>query len=393
MTILLACEFGVGLRHTARLLKLAHYYMETGQKVAFCHYDTRALKFLLKDIPAGFTLLATPTQGCSLKSMPLGSYGDILSCLGCDDPDLLTLHLASWQAILTQVKPSLIICENAPVLSLAAKSIAPLIGMGDGYSMLPFVKDKFPLLRPDIHPKVRTDILLERMNEALKRRNLSPLGEFGDIWQGYPLVISHLPELDMYLPYRKEAVHASFYPLADTATPLETFSFFAYLFADYPNVDSILISLVQNNMQGVVYMPDASHKIIDYLTQKNITVHRTLKEPLMDYLASKNFVFHHGGMDLTQAAFATGIPQIFFPTSMNGLFLANTLKKRGCGDLINAHKMGLTQLAQTIKTFVYQSNFRHWSQMEGLQIRERKSETAFERIIKSVSELQGRQAA
>jgi hypothetical protein len=393
MTILLACEFGAGLRHTARLLKLAQYYMEAGQNVAFCHYDTKTLKFLLKGIPAGLNLLTTPAQGCSLKLTPLGSYGDILSCLGCDDPDLLNLHLASWQAILNQIKPSLIICENAPVLSLAARSVAPLIGMGDGYSILPFAKDKFPLLRPDVHPKVRPDTLLTRMNEALKRRNLSPLETFGDIWQGYPLFISHLPELDMYLSYRKEAVHASFYPLEDTANPIETPSFFAYLFADYPNVDSILISLVQNKMQGVVYMPDASCKIIDYLTPKNITVHRTLEKPLMDYLTSKNFVFHHGGMDVTQAAFAKGIPQIFFPTSINGLFLANTLKSRGCGDFINAHKMGLTQLAQTIKTFVYQSNFHHWSQMEGLKIRERKAETAFEKILKSAREHQGRQAA
>jgi hypothetical protein len=393
MTILLACEFGVGLRHTARLLKLAQHYLETGHNVAFCHYDTRILKFLLKDTPAGLSLLATPAQGCSLKVKPLGSYGDILSCLGCDDPDLLTLHLASWQAVLNQVKPSLIICENAPVLSMAAQSVAPLIGMGDGYSILPFAKDKLPLLRPDVHPKVRPDILLARMNEALKRRSLPALETFGNIWQGYPLFISHLPELDMYLPYRKEAVHAPFYPLEDTADPMETPSFFAYLFADYPNVDSILISLVQNNMQGVVYMPDASHKIIDYLTPKNITVHRTLEKPLMDYLAGKNFVFHHGGMDLTQAAFAKGIPQIFFPTGMNGLFLANTLKSRGCGDFINAHKMELAQLTQAIKTFVYQSNFRHWSQMESLQVKEKKLETAFELILKSAGELQERQAA
>lgn len=294
MKVLFGWELGGGQGHIQRLVALAQMLKSQGVEPVF------ALKsYNIKGATLPGQIVLAPRLPFSGRSESY-TFADILEAFGFGNTNLLRKHLQAWQAVITEVKPNLVVSDHAPGLVLAAHGIVPTIVTGDGFAVPPAV-EIFPPLRFPIPPESaqRQQQVSNTVMDVIKSD--TPLGQ---VLHGDASLLFSIPELDPYQHLRTDEQYIS---LHITPIPKNLYSSdgpnWAYLYDDYTYRDLVLETL----------RPECDFK------------------PLSEVLAGKSLAIHHGSSTTSIACLLAGIPQLVFPQYLEHQLNCIALSQLGVG--------------------------------------------------------------
>jgi hypothetical protein len=331
MKVLFGWQLGGGQGHIQRLVALAQILESYGVEPIFAlkSYDLKMQHFGWK------TVLAPPLQFPS--RFESYSYGDILETFGFGNADFLRSHLAAWKALLTELKPNLVIADHAPGLVLAARGIVPTVVIGGGFIVPPPV-DIFPILRFPAPPEVEQR--QERVNNTVRQvMELDiPLGQ---ALNGQDRFIFSIPELDPYRYLRLQACYVSVH-IAPIPNDLHDFngSTWAYLGEDYTHRNLVL----------QMFKPESEFK------------------PLEQALARKSLAIHHASLTTSITCLLAGIPQLVLPRHLEEYLNALSLSQLGVAILVTNPTWEKLLIAQNQAYGLIQNvkqkaiDLTHWNQ-------------------------------
>jgi hypothetical protein len=294
MKVLFGWELGGGQGHIQRLVALAQMLMSQGIEPVF------ALKsYNIKGASLPGQIVLAPRLPFSGRSESY-TFADILEAFGFGNANLLRSHLQAWQAVISEVKPNLVVTDHAPGLVLAARGIVPTIVTGDSFAVPPAI-EVFPPLRFPIPPESaqRQQQVSRTVTEVIKSE--TPLGQ---VLRGDTSLIFSIPELD---PYRHLRTDEQYISLHITPIPKDLHSSagknWAYLYDDFPYRNLVLETL----------RPNCDFK------------------PLSEVLAGKSLAIHHGSSTTSIACLLAGIPQLIFPQYLEHQLNGMALLQQGVG--------------------------------------------------------------
>jgi len=288
MKVLFGWELGGGQGHIQRLVALAAMLQAQGVEPVF------ALKsYNIKGANLPGQIVLAPRLPFSGRSESY-TFADILEAFGFGNTNLLRSHLQAWQAVISQVKPNLVITDHAPGLVLAARGIVPTIVTGDSFAVPPAV-EVFPPLRFPTPPQSaqRQQQVTNTIRDVFKSD--APLGQ---LFQGDVSLLFSIPELD---PYRHLRTNEQYISLHVAPMPQNLHSSngpnWAYLYDDFAYRHLVLETL----------RPNCDFK------------------SLSEVLTGKSLAIHHGSSTTSIACLLAGIPQLIFPQylehQLNGMAL------------------------------------------------------------------------
>lgn len=319
MKVLFGWELGAGQGHIQRLVALARILELNGVEPVF------ALKsYNIKGIGFPWQIVFAPHLPFSGREESY-TFADILETYGFGNADLLRSHLKAWQAVLGEVKPSLIIADHAPGLVLAARGIVPTVVIGDGFTVPPPI-EVFPVLRFPAPPQ--SEVRQEQVSNTVRSVvNLdAPLGK---VLNGDASFILSIPQLDFYRHLRTQDQYVGIHnaPIPSNLHKSDAPAW-AYLADDYPHRNLVLETL----------KPESDFK------------------PLTEVLAGKSLAIHHGGLTTAITCLLAGIPQLILrrhleqhlnAIALSGLGVAKMITKPTWSELLIAQSQAyaLTQNA------------------------------------------------
>lgn len=276
MKVLLGWELGGGQGHIQRLVALARMLKSHGVEPIF------ALKsYKLKGTSLPGQIVFAPRLPFSGRAESY-TFEDILETFSFGNAKLLRAHLQTWQSIISEVKPNLVIADHAPGLVLAAHGIVPTIVASDAFSVPPAI-EVFPPLRFPTPPELTQR--QQQVSNTIKAviKSDTPLGK---LLNGDTSFIFGIPELDPYRHLRTCEHYLGLYftPILSNRQSSNGPAW-AYLYDDYECRNFVVQTL---------------RPVCDF-------------KPLSEVLAGKSLAIHHGSSTTSIACLLTGIPQLVFP--------------------------------------------------------------------------------
>ncbi|MBL0941738.1 MAG: hypothetical protein IBJ00_03275 [Alphaproteobacteria bacterium] len=389
--IVLICEYEKGLSHFFRLVNLAKTLKNENHEIYLVYNSPVTAKFLTcTDL---FPILPSPRPpnwSFEGKTVRIGGYSDTLAMIGFKNANDLKALIKSWRALFDLICPSLIICDQAPTAALAAFDIISTLHLGDGFSLPPFISGDFPRLRADSPPTIKRKLLYDNIKSVQHDFHIRCSLETGE-WGGKAgenQFICHIPELDIYLPYRNSYLSGPFFPLPQACLPLERKTFFAYLSGEYPFLDLVLVALVESKLQGEVVIPGLSKQAENYLLKHGIKVHHLTELTSFEtFMAGKNLVIHHGGVHTAELAFALGTVQAIIPTSTETSLIGIKVQEAKCGKILPAHKSSISDITDFLLALSNQTDHMQWAEMKATTLFKQNYEPVFPKIIKLIYNL------
>jgi hypothetical protein len=334
-TVLLGWELGGGLGHVHQALALAR------ELAAHGHRPVLAFKNLVEPWPvlqgSPFPVLQAPLWHprpvAAERNFLAGSYADILAIRGFADVGDLTAMVQGWQALLDLVQPRLVIADHSPTLCLAAYQALPVVMHGNGFILPPVDQATFPPLVPDAAPVLPQEQLLAVVQEVQRRRR-RPLPATLPGLLAAERFLTALPELDPYQAVRRETQLGPIEPLPAPAPPPADSCFFAYLSAEAPHAEDVLLSLARSGVRGGAYLRGASPAQRERLRAAGMEV-TDRPAPLTELLPRISVIVHHAGLGVSQQALAAGRPQILLPQHLEHSLTAQKLASLGVGGFLS----------------------------------------------------------
>ncbi|BDA73240.1 hypothetical protein CAL7716_074060 [Calothrix sp. PCC 7716] len=331
MKVLFGWELGGGQGHIQRLVVLARELEIYGVEPVFAlkSYNIKATSF-------PWQIVFAPRLPFTGRSESY-TFADILETFGFGNYNLLKSHILAWQAIIKEVKPSLIITDHAPGLVIAAKNIVPTIVTGDAFTVPPPV-EIFPNLR--IPAPLESQQRQEQVSNTVKQilQYSAPLGQ---ILNGDTSFIFGIPELDPYQHLRSLNQYLSVHvtPIPNNLYKSDGHAW-AYLYDDYSHR-----SLVLNTLK-----PQCDF------------------QPLTKVLAGKSLAIHHGSSTTAITCLLAGIPQLLLPKHLEHQLNAVSLSGLGVAKTIN-NPTWETLVAKRAQAYLLVENallqaekLAHWNQ-------------------------------
>lgn len=334
--------------------------------------------------------LPAPTAGSPLIHKPrgiikIGGFSDRLVLLGFNNPHLLYTLANCWEHIYTLLKPNLLIADCAPVASLVAQGLIPIIQVTDGFSLPPSHLMEFPRLRPDVPPLATSESILHNIQSVQEKRRKPISFDFACLFESEANFICHLPHFDPYFSLRKGNVtYGSFNNLPSLNLMQPRQYFFAHLDLNYPDIEEIIISLTQLEQKGFYYIPDLPASLRIFLTSKG----GMLIDNLVDFekvLLQCSFVVHHGNLTIAESALCAGILQFSIPYNFESDWLANLLNKLNVGLSIYSAINPIEALARTIKENWNRLSLKEWAILRAQHLQQQNYKPIQEMILDACS--------
>lgn len=328
-TVLLACELGGGMGHIDPLLRIAKGLAAEGHRpvlavrnLSLAWPKARETSFPLMQAPVFFW--RTSAGGVHSSA----GYADTLVQTGFESVDTLMPLIRGWEALLEDLRPSLIIADYSPVVTLAVYRKLPVLNVGFGFIVPPTNAPTFPPLvpnKPDLVPQ--QDVL--NVIQAVQRLRGQPEPETltGVFAEAEPF-LTVLPQLDHYVHVQRQG-HLG--PMVELLPPQpwpDQPRFFAYLKATNPKVENLLSALGQSGYAGKAFVLGASADVQAKLSRSGVEI-LSAPTPINEVLPHVNVVIHHAGINMSQQALAAGRPQLLFPEHLEGLVTAARLHALG----------------------------------------------------------------
>jgi rhamnosyltransferase subunit B len=328
---MLAWELGEGLGHVQRLLRVALPLQADGHVPVLVLCNTIEPWSLLRE--TGLPVLQAPVCGANVRIAELKSAGfslaDILALRGWDAVDRLLPTVMAWQRLLEMLQPRVVVADFSPTACLAAFRKLPTVVVGSGFSVPPLDQGEFPSLTPGPSATRQDQMLAVAQDVQRLRRDPVPVSLTDILAQGECFAAT-LPELDPYAGMRAESVWDPLEPLLTPPPVPHAPHFFAYLSADFPQVELVVTELALTGCRGTVYLRSAAAAVRERLKLQGLEM---LDKPasMTSMLTKASVVVHHGGLGLAQAALAAGRPQILLPQHLEQFTTSEHLRKLGAG--------------------------------------------------------------
>ncbi|GEM_PF-6424690 len=386
--IIIAWEYERDTSHISRLKHLQKQLKQIGHQVYLVGSSLPALE----DSDC-LPFISSPKAPAPAIHKPravtkMGGYGDRLALLGFNNARILANLVASWDTIFELINPRLLICDCAPVASLAAYKHIPSIQLSDALSLPPSHLADFPRLRPDAPPLASTHDMLKNVHAVQSRRKKELPPYLPAILQSEYSFISHIPELDPYQTFRSgngNVKSGPFLPLPSYSIRNEKDYFFAYLKMDYPDIEEIIIGLSDLDKKGIFYIPGAPYGLQEYLVQSGMIVCQAYPV-LNEVLKNCAFTIHHGDIVVAEAALAAGIPQFVLPNHFESNWVGHYLEQIGVGVSFHPalHPIAATKnkienalmlkTAEKIKRSSNKQTLREWADLRAQHFLQKKYE-------------------
>jgi len=385
-TIILAWEDGKGLSHLSRLLEIGTRLFAQGHCIYVIVRDVTYLQWFKHD----FKVLASPVYQHSpantLRKHRIGGYADYLTLLGFNSVKNLSQLINAWDQLFHLIKPDLLICDNAPLASLAAFNTLPCLQVSNGFNLPPLNLPTLPRLRPDVPPLAREEVLLENILRVQIPRKRPPLRQLADITNGHTRFVCHLPELDPYYLSRQSEHTGPLLPLPFASNSSNSQHFFAYLSASYPGLDDLLVKIAESPGQGSFFIPNASSMLKKFLKQSGKNVYENLPS-ISEITTTHNLIIHHGGLTLAQLALHAGLPQILLPLSLETDIISYRLKEQQVGFRIDNSQQPYEIADQILATMQGLHLLQEWSTFKSQEIQQRNCFPLMDSIIAASNEI------
>jgi UDP:flavonoid glycosyltransferase YjiC (YdhE family) len=337
--VLFVSELGSGFGHVRRLLPVAAAAARAGHRPLFLVPNPEEVAAFVTQ--AGFGLQSTPSglrrpAGSAPARSVATSFADILGGAGFADPEYLFELTAAWDAAITALGPSAVVCEFSPFLNVATFAARlPVLVLGYGFVLPPPQLPRFPSLR-DGAPLYEEPRLLDNVKDVCARRSRPAPVALPALLSGSSHAVTGLGALD---PYRADRLHAAVgvpcvdcRPLAEQA-PLH--DVFGYLLGDSPTTLQVLRVLAASGVRGRVFVRRGSAAQRQALTGSGVTWLEA-PEPIRRALGEARVILHHGSMLMSEEALMAGRPQLLIPLYLEHLLTARALRDLGVARVVRA---------------------------------------------------------
>ncbi len=257
------------------------------------------------------------------------SFADILGSSGWGDAAVAGALMASWDTLLSLVRPDLVVADHAPTLLAYARQRLPRVSVGLGFTTPPASLARLPALHDGPAGSFDEDAVLAAVNAALAQRGRPTLARLSQAYDAEATFITVMAELD---PYQGARVQPALGPLI-APTPLrpdpETPGVFAYLAADDPRTAPLIAALAEvGPVRAFVRRADAAGRAALRAAGAEVFDSPT---DVAAALAAADVVAHHGGAGVTQDAILGGRPQLLLPRHLEQQWNAHVVERHGVG--------------------------------------------------------------
>lgn len=386
--IMIGYELGGGHGHLYRLLPPVRALEAEGHRVTLFLRNIRENASLLAGekcalLPVPDLVSSIPGTG---NEAPLSSYLDIMCVAGFYHRQTLDAGIRTWNTLLEQAAPDLVVADHSPMLLLACFGRYPVVQVADGFTLPPAHRSQFPKFRRGGRPLVDPVHVLRVMRDVQRANGLPQPESVTQPFRTSGRLVCSLPELDPYGDQRRDPVIGPVQGLLEPRpTPQGEPHFFAYFDLQHQTTWPLLMGLKESGISGEVFARGMTDEAARALQRPGLTVHREF-QPLPAVFARTSVILHHGSNGTCCAAFSAGCPQIVVPTQMESRLMGDAVVSRGCGHLLLGQQASPQGLVQAVKTAACDPAMADRAQAVAHAIRARGPQRPVERILQSCYE-------
>jgi len=332
---LLAWEIGAGFTHAQNLWGVARHLRQIGVEALAVLADPRFDPwFRTLGVRVAQTYLWPVMRATSLSppQRPNIAFSDILANYGMSDPVHVGAALAHYETLFDLCQPDIVLCENAFGALLAARGRVPAIVFGSTLLFMPPIRgDGFAPIDPEAEPSWPVEEVLDGLNAGLGAQARAPLAVLTDLFD-----VAVMPfgpaAFDPYAAYRgAEAILPPHCPDLPAGVNGDRREIVVYLHEAAQLAEPAMRALQKCPAPTRVYIPSLAEDWRASFLARGIIVEERMM-PLEMIVKNARCLVHHGGVTLTAAALAHGVPQIvmsrFYENGLAGRYVA----ERGLGD-------------------------------------------------------------
>jgi UDP:flavonoid glycosyltransferase YjiC (YdhE family) len=339
-TILCAWEIGGELGHISNFSAITKALELEGHHIVLAFKDfSRAYPFF-KDTKA--ILMQAPVWLPKVTMQrPIACLADTLLCMGYREDEELDCLVQAWESIIALVKPDLIIFDYAPTAMLAlVNNPLPKILIGTGFAdpvTSRSIVDWRPYPTNDGLVQRQEQMVLERINKVLGRRDKPELKHFTELFAVDHTVISTFPELDLYRD-RENATYSIGPSEKLVAEEVRFVSedrprILAYLKPGHPNINLLVAALAQCKASVFVACPKGSAQLFAPYVSDRFQFSLDLVD-LQGAMGQVDLFVGHGNASSCKESLIAGNPMVILPIQLEQLLTGRKLQEAGFGVLV-----------------------------------------------------------
>ena len=364
-TALFAWELGSNLGHASPMAEIARTLSDDGVRIAVAGRELESLGIAFAELDA--IQLQAPVWAHHHhygNEETQASFLDILVNAGFGDPAKLAVVVNAWRALITLIRPDVIVSDHSPGLLVATYGgDIPVVSIGTGYTMPPLDRDRFPPMRPDRSPIANEAQILASATPILRGVDAAPPQNLVDLFRATDRIVFSFPELDPYRVFRTEPLCLPPETLPSfTRPPLEP-RLFVYLGVEMQGLEAVVQALAEFDAPAIVYLRGDLGPLSEFLAMRGHEVHRTPPK-LAKVLPRVSHIISAGGSFTCHAAFAAGRPHLVIPLHRESKTNLGLLEALGVGQQLAA-SANAEKVVPLINAFVHDDqlvqNAQHWA--------------------------------
>jgi len=340
--ILLAWELGAASGHLAGLRPVVEELLKRGHQVTLAAQNLRNASrvFAGLDFPVVPAPRTHEIYG-GLEDPPL-NYSEILMRYGYIDAPMLTALVRAWRALIQLTAADVLVADHAPTALLAARGLPDLrcVAFGNPFAVPPPVHPT-PNMRRwlEVPPQrlLNSDALvLKTINQSL-HSSAAPLSAVHRIFENADCLFAGVPELDPYGSRAAECYLGLHVGISGKAVPQwpagEGKLIFAYLRADYAEIDHLLAALEACGARCLIHMAGTSPALIERYRSPRLVFSDTPVD-IVSAAAQCDAAICHSGIGTVNALLQTGKPMVLLPAQLEQFLLARNVEAQGAAVVV-----------------------------------------------------------
>jgi hypothetical protein len=353
LTAILAWELGAGFTHIQNLFGVARHLRSIGVECVIATADPRFDSWFRSIGCQTIQTYLWPVMRSGVALPPqrkVHSFSDILANFGLCEPTNLAAMLAHYETLFALVQPDILLCDNALGASLSARGRIPTIILGSTLMFMPpRLGDRFaPIDGAKSEPSWPIEFVLDRLNSGLGSYAKPPLNALSDLLDCNTLMPFGPAAFDPYLEHRIDQVLSPYCPdLPKESSGRSRTTIFVYLHEDAQSIKPMMDTIQKLPTGSRVYIPSLSEAWQKRLLARSLIVEQHMLS-LKEIAENAACLVHQGGVTLTAAALAMGIPQIILARSKENEIAGRYVAEKGLGQIFPMMDIATAILHQKI---------------------------------------------
>jgi hypothetical protein len=335
-TALIAWEVGAGFTHTRNILGVVQHLRHAGWECVVASADPRFdVSFRTEGVGVIQNVLWPNMRSTAElpEPRPARTLSDVLVNFGFTRKSVLAGALAHYEFLFKMLQPDVLMCENAFGALLAGRGRIPTIAFGSTLLMMPSVEGgRFAGFDPcQAEPAWSDDDVLQQINDGLATSSARPLARVADILACDAMLPFGPAAFDPYLGRRQTPVLSPYCPdlPGTTAAPPDGRTF-VYLHDVAQRSSAVLDALVGLQGPAHIFIPDIRDDVAARLSAAGHIVETEMLS-LATIGANATVLIHQGGVTLTAAALALGVPQLILARFRENALAGRYVEEQGLG--------------------------------------------------------------